>query len=211
MNKILLLLAHPAFGRSVANAALYSAVEGMEGVTCRDLYDLSPDFFINVKKEQELLLAHDIIIQQYPLYWYSTPSLLKEWTDLVFEHGWAYGSDGNALQGKYFMQAITTGSEAESYTLGGHSSMPLVSYLAPQRATARLCGMRWLPPFVAAGVHYESRAVLASEGQRYRRMLEALQQCSRLEELAEKYRITDGPVPEANALDRDLLQGELNG
>lgn len=28
---------------------------------------------------------------QHPFYWYSTPALLKEWQDLVLEHGWAYG------------------------------------------------------------------------------------------------------------------------
>ncbi|MGT2357467.1 NAD(P)H-dependent oxidoreductase [Staphylococcus aureus] len=42
-----------------------------------DLYREYPDFIINVKREQELVENHDNIIFQFPLYWYSSPSLLK--------------------------------------------------------------------------------------------------------------------------------------
>ena len=36
------------------------------------------------------------IVFQHPFYWYSTPAILKEWQDLVLEHGWAYGAGGTA-------------------------------------------------------------------------------------------------------------------
>ena len=52
------------------------------------------------KREQELLLQHKIIVWQHPFYWYSSPALLKEWIDLVLEHGWAYGRKGDMLKGK---------------------------------------------------------------------------------------------------------------
>jgi glutathione-regulated potassium-efflux system ancillary protein KefG len=62
-----------------------------------DLYETYPDFAIDIEAEQEkLLTAHDVIALQFPLYWYSTPALLKEWLDLVWLHGFAYGEDGNA-------------------------------------------------------------------------------------------------------------------
>jgi hypothetical protein len=38
MNKVLINFAHPAIARSKINAALRTAVEGLEGVTFNDLY-----------------------------------------------------------------------------------------------------------------------------------------------------------------------------
>jgi hypothetical protein len=97
---VLLTLAHPALERSRANRALAKAAKGLEGVTFHDLYETYPDFAIDIEAEQEKLLAHDVIAVQFPLYWYSTPALMKEWFDLVWLHGFAYGLDGNALAGK---------------------------------------------------------------------------------------------------------------
>jgi len=93
MKKTLLLLAHLAFERSLANAALLSAVEDLEHVTVHDLYETYPNFLINVDREQKLLLEHDRIVIQHPSFWYSTPSIVKEWFDLVLEYGWAYGEE----------------------------------------------------------------------------------------------------------------------
>jgi glutathione-regulated potassium-efflux system ancillary protein KefG len=115
MNKILILFAHPAFKRSKINAALREAVENLEGITFHDLYASYPDFFIDVGLEQDLCEAHDTIVFQHPLYWYSTPAIIKEWMDLVVEHGWACGSTGNALSGKIFFQALTAGGDVSTY------------------------------------------------------------------------------------------------
>jgi glutathione-regulated potassium-efflux system ancillary protein KefG len=75
-NRVLILFAHPAFQKSRVNRRLIAAVRNMENVTINDLYEEYPDFFVNIKREQELLLSHDIIIFQHPLYWYSCPALL---------------------------------------------------------------------------------------------------------------------------------------
>ncbi|WP_447896227.1 NAD(P)H-dependent oxidoreductase, partial [Staphylococcus aureus] len=58
----------------VEKAASYS-----NEITIHDLYREYPDFIMNVKREQELVENHDNIIFQFPLYWYSSPSLLKKW------------------------------------------------------------------------------------------------------------------------------------
>ena len=96
MKKILILFAHPAKRKSKINKALIQAVQGLENVTVNDLYSKYPDFMIDIKTEQQLLLEHDIIIIQHPFYWYQAPAIVKEWLDLVLEHGWAYGSKGKA-------------------------------------------------------------------------------------------------------------------
>ena len=153
MKRILINFAHPASSRSTINRALRQAVENLEGVTVNDLYFNYPDFMIDTEREKALCEAHDVIIFQHPFYWYSTPSIMKEWLDLVLEHGWAYGSQGSALKGKLFLQAITAGGDASSYQKEGFNHFSIAELTAPYRATAKLCKMDWLPPFTVTGVH----------------------------------------------------------
>lgn len=153
MNKVLINFAHPARARSKINRALRTAVEGLEDVTVNDLYAAYPDFLIDVKREQNLCENHDIIIFQHPFYWYSTPAIMKEWLDLVLQHGWAYGSQGKALEGKFFLQAITAGGDDSTYRKDGFNVYTIGELTSPYRATAKLCNMTWLPPFAVLGIH----------------------------------------------------------
>ena len=153
MRKILILFAHPVFTRSKINAAMKKAVEPLEHVTFHDLYASYPNFLIDVKYEQRLCLDHDVIVFQHPFYWYSTPSIIKEWMDLVLQHNWAYGSKGMALQGKYFLQALTAGSSSNDYQHDGMKKATISELLAPFQAMARVCDMTCLPPFAVLGVH----------------------------------------------------------
>jgi len=153
LNKVLINFAHPARARSKINNALRTAVENLEGVTVNDLYANYPDFLIDVKKEQEQCENHDVIIFQHPFYWYSTPAIMKEWLDLVLEHGWAYGSQGHALEGKLFLQAITAGGDDSTYRSDGFNCFTIAELTSPYRATAKRCRMTWLPPFTVLGIH----------------------------------------------------------
>jgi glutathione-regulated potassium-efflux system ancillary protein KefG len=173
-RRILVLFAHPAFERSRVNRILTGAVRAVSGVTFHDLYEAYPDFDVDVKREQELLLSHDILVFQHPFFWYSTPALLKEWQDLVLEHGWAYGRDGTALHGKTFMNVITTGGRESAYHAEGHNRFTVRELLAPLEQTARLCGMEFLPPFVAHGTHRMTPPEMEEHGEDLRRLLEAL-------------------------------------
>lgn len=148
---VLILFAHPALEKSRVNAVLCEAVREMRGVTFRDLYEEYPDLAIDVRREQELLLAHETIVLQHPFYWYSSPSILKEYQDLVLQHGWAYGHGGEALVGKSLLQVITTGGRASAYQRDGLNRFTVRELLAPFEQTAFLCGMDYLPPFVAHG------------------------------------------------------------
>jgi glutathione-regulated potassium-efflux system ancillary protein KefG len=149
--KILILFAHPAFHKSHVNKLLIEGLDGHNNVTIHDLYEEYPDFDIDIKREQELLSQHDCIIFHYPLFWYSTPALLKEWQDLVFEHGWAFGSQGNALKDKLYFNTITTGGPKNAYTGEGLHKHTIKELLAPQTQTANQCKMIPLPPFVVYG------------------------------------------------------------
>lgn len=137
--------------RSRVNRHLVTAAESIPGITVRHLYDLYPDYMIDVEAEQRLLCENDIIVLQHPFFWYSAPAIVKEWLDLVLQYGWAYGEGGTALQGKFLLQAVTTGGAAEVYCATGRNRHPVRDFLLPFEQTARLCGMTYLDPFVVYG------------------------------------------------------------
>ena len=173
-NRILVLFAHPALQKSRVNRVIAGAARNLPGVTFHDLYEAYPDFGIDVGKEQELLIAHDVVVFHHPFFWYSTPAILKEWQDLVLEHGWAYGSQGTALRGKILFNVITTGGREAAYQREGHNRFTMKELLAPIEQTGRLCGMDFLPPFVAHGTHRMTHEEMEGHRTDYRRLLEAI-------------------------------------
>lgn len=170
-NRILVLFAHPAFHKSTINKRMIHAIQDLEGVTIHKLYDEYPDYYIDVPREQKLLLEHDIIVWHHPFYWYSAPPILKEWIDLVLQHNFAYGSKGTALKGKMVMTAITAGGRKMAYEDGGYNVFPIRTFLSPFEQTARLCRMFYLPPFVVFGTHLLEDAVITRYAEDYRQKL----------------------------------------
>lgn len=173
-RRVLVLFAHPALEKSRVNRRLVEAPLDVPGVTFHDLYQAYPDFHIRVEREQELLEAHDVVVFQHPMFWYSTPAILKEWQDLVLTHGWAYGSQGTALHGKWWLHAITAGGREAAYRPDGFNEHTISELLVPLRQTARLCGMEFPPPFVLYGTHGITRDGIEEHVGRYRHLLEAL-------------------------------------
>lgn len=175
MKSILVLHAHPAPRHSNANTDLAKVAQEVEGVTFVDLYARYPRFKINIDKEQEQLLAHDVIIFQFPLMWYSTPSLLKEWQDLVLEYGFAYGEGGTALAGKCLLPVVSVGGPQTAYAPQGYNNFELPSFLSPLQQTANLCSMRYVSPFTLfASLRARNDGRLAQHTTQYQRLLEAL-------------------------------------
>ncbi|MGB5809107.1 MAG: NAD(P)H-dependent oxidoreductase [Polyangiales bacterium] len=173
-KRILILFAHPALERSRVNRVLADEIAGLESITFHDLYEAYPDFDIDIKREQALLLDHDIIVFQHPLYWYSTPALIKQWEDLVLQHGWAYGTRGTALYGKKVMSAITAGGGEDAYQHEGFHRATIDELLLPIRKTANLCGMEYLPPFVVYGALGMATDDARHKAHEYRQALEKL-------------------------------------
>jgi glutathione-regulated potassium-efflux system ancillary protein KefG len=173
-HKILILFAHPALQKSRIHRALTQIAGSMEGVTLNDLYDRYPDYFIDIGYEQQLLLDHDLIIWQYPFYWYNCPSLLKEWMDLVLEHNFAYGRNGKALNGKKVMVALSTGGGAGVYHETGSNHYTIRQFLAPFHQSALLCGMEFLPPYVIHSSHLLKENDIQQTGIQYKELLTGL-------------------------------------
>lgn len=174
MSRILILFAHPALEKSRVNKRLIRDVSSLPNVTFNDLYEEYYDFNINVEKEKELLVKNDIIIFHHPFFWYSTPALLKQWEDLVLEHGWAYGSRGTALIGKKCMNIITTGGSSQAYTKESINQHTIREFLLPIEQTAKLCGMIYLPPFLIQGTHRFSEKEIEKYANSYLQLLKDL-------------------------------------
>ncbi|MER2520983.1 MAG: NAD(P)H-dependent oxidoreductase [Bdellovibrionales bacterium] len=182
--RILLNVFHPNLESSRGNRALLEAVRALPNLTLRDVNKLYANKPIDVKAEQKLLLDHDLIIFQHPFYWYSGPSLLKEWEDRVLERGFAYPpGKGDKLNGKRWLTAITTGGPEAAYRSGGYNNFTISELLRPFQQTANLCGMIWLPPFVAhsvlpegiAGVKNVTEEELRNKAAEYRNLLESFE------------------------------------
>lgn len=175
MPSVLVLYAHPAPHKSRINRRLAAAAREVPGVMVRDLYELYPDFLIDVEEEQRLLAEHDVIVLQHPFYWYSAPALVKEYLDLVLTYGWAYGEGGTALKGKIMLQAISAGGPEEVYGPQGRNRFTIRQLLAPFDQTAHLCGMRYLAPHVIHGANQLADAAgIQPHVQRFTRLLAAL-------------------------------------
>ncbi|NJD19492.1 MAG: NAD(P)H oxidoreductase [Gemmatimonadetes bacterium] len=174
MARVLILFAHPALEKSRVHRRLVAAVPRRDDLTFHDLYEAYPRMDVDVRREQALLTEHEVVVFQFPFYWYSTPPILKQWQDLVLEHGWAYGSKGTALRGKDWLCAVSTGGRAEAYRPDGHNRFTVRQLMAPLEQTARLCGMRFLEPWVIYGTHRLSDAGIGEAAARYRELLEGL-------------------------------------
>ena len=149
--KILVNLFHPHLNNSRVNRAWAQHLTTQPDITVRDIYALYPDGKIDIAAEQQALLAHDRLVFQHPFYWYSVPPLMKQWLDDVLVYGWAYGPGGNALAGKEWVSAISTGGPADSYQAGGYNGFSMSEFLKPLQQTAHLLKTRFLPAYVFHG------------------------------------------------------------
>jgi len=108
-------------------------------------------FAEDIKVEQQKLLSCDMLILQFPLWWWSYPAILKGWLDRVLSSGFAYG-EGAELSRKNVMYSLTTG--------GANTPEELEYY---QQKIAGLyqdvfgfIGWQVMPAFIAHGVQQKT-------------------------------------------------------
>jgi glutathione-regulated potassium-efflux system ancillary protein KefF len=180
-RRIDLIYAHPYPDRSRANRAMLAGVRDLPDVEVRSLYDLYPDFAIDVEAEREALLRADIVVWQAPFYWYGLPALLHLWIEKVLAQGWAYGAGGTAVQGKTALWVTTTGGAESAYHPGQMHGHPFEAFIPAVSQTAVFCGMHWAgPPLVLHASHRVTDTEIAAHTLHYRLRLEALAGVPRL-------------------------------
>lgn len=152
--KTLLILSHPDLAGSASQQYLKQSLPDTETITVHHLESQYPDGKIHREREQALLRQHDQIIFQFPLYWYSTPALLKKWQDEVLTENFAYGKRGTALQGKQFGLVIVVGNSEKAYQAGGTEGFSMSAITIPLQAMAKKVGMSYKTPFLVYQFQY---------------------------------------------------------
>jgi len=147
----------------------------------------------DVVAEQEKLLWADLVIFQFPLWWFSVPAILKGWFDRVYAYGFAYGRGEHSearwgerygegvFQGKRAMLVVSTGGWSDHYAERGING-PIDDLLFPIQH-----GMLFYPGFdvLPAVVNFKSGSMTP---QRHAQFLATLG--ARLDTA-----MTDAPIP----------------
>lgn len=153
MANILVISGHPDLSHSLANRTILETLRDCGlSYTLRRL-DETP-FQFDAAEDQELLKKADVIVFQFPMFWYSFPALMKYWLEQVFTHGFAYGSEGTALKGKKFLISFTTGSPEAAFCEGGPNGHTLAAYTMNFGQIAAMCGMEYLDPIYTTAAAY---------------------------------------------------------
>lgn len=147
MKKVLINLVHPNIDESRVNKFLSQAAQKEENVTINNLYLKYPNFKIDAQKEQELLLENDVIIFQFPMYWLSSPALLKEWLDVTLTYNFAYG-ENYKLKGKILIIVVSTGASLKEFSSEGSNKFTVEEILNSFEAVASYINMIYQKPFI---------------------------------------------------------------
>lgn len=142
----LLILAHPNFQDSVANKTITQELTQINDLEVRNIHQLYPNYQIDVKAEQEALLRHDLIILQYPMYWFNMPAILKIWFDEVFTYQFAYGSQGDKLKGKRLLPSLTAGQPEKNFIHNDRNIMD--DFLFSVKKSAEYAKMDYINPVI---------------------------------------------------------------
>ena len=155
MKNVLIVSGHPELrDNSFANKIIMEDLAKLlPDAVIDDLSALYPDYQINVEAEQQKLIDADIIVLQFPIFWYSCPALLAKWLEDVFVRGFSHGSTGKALAHKKLLLSFTTGAPESAY--GG--AFPAEMMTGRFSQTAGLTGMVYEGAVATYAVSYADR------------------------------------------------------
>lgn len=159
MKKTLIVVTHPNIEKSIINKCWIEELNKYpEQFTIHELYKAYPEGKIHVQQEQLLIEQHTNVVLQFPLYWFSSPPLLKQWLDDVFTYGWAYGSSGNKLKNKKVALAVSTGIREEDYSEDSLYQISMKNVLKPFELTMQYVQADYQPAFILYGANNEPEA-----------------------------------------------------
>lgn len=109
-------------------------------------------FAPDIAREMEWLIWSDVVIFQFPLWWFSVPAILKGWFDKVLAYGFAYGGgrwfENGPLRPRRALLSMTAGAPSERYSEGAifgdirHVIYPI------HVGVFNLCGLAALEPAI---------------------------------------------------------------
>lgn len=115
-------------------------------------------FSSDIQAEIDKLLWCELLILQFPLWWFSVPALLKGWIDRVFVNGVVYGSgrrfDTGGLRGRKGMLVTTTACLPGMVEPDGLLGSLDANLWHLNHGTLGYAGLQVLPTFAAWSIHY---------------------------------------------------------
>jgi len=110
---------------------------------------------LDVHRNSEDLLWADLVVLQFPLWWFGMPAILKGWMDRVFVYGKLYSSDRRLdcgiCAGKRAMLSVTAGSSKDACAPDGQEGDTRL-ILWPIHYALYYVGFSVLEPTIATGV-----------------------------------------------------------
>lgn len=193
----LIVYAHPnprSFNAALRDVAVETLSQAGHAVVVSDLYAMRFDPVLqtpeiggtlrpDAQAEVEKVRRADLLLFQFPDWWYGMPAILKGWIERIFAYGFAYDEtheyETGLLRGKKAMLSLTVGAPPEYFRQ------------APQRELMRVLepihygyfafvGIEVLPPFIVYGPSKMSEAERKKVLEEYR---EYLREIPRLEPL----------------------------
>lgn len=108
---------------------------------------------VDILAEQDKLRDADLLVLQYPMWWFGMPAILKGWADRVFTRGFAYlpgrKYDTGLMRGKLALVSVTTGTSADTYAPDGIDGALLNVLWPVHNGLLRYSGFDVLTPFAA--------------------------------------------------------------
>jgi NAD(P)H dehydrogenase (quinone) len=91
----------------------------VEELHATEVGGFAPDLEAEIRKVEWC----DLMIWQFPLWWFGLPGILKGWVDRVFAMGRTYGNgrfyDHGVFRGKRALCSLTTGGPSDAYAADG--------------------------------------------------------------------------------------------
>jgi len=181
------------------------------GELTRDTY-LAGTLPSDVRAEQAKLAEADLLVLQFPLWWYGMPAILKGWFDRVFVNGFAFGvrdpETGRTLKygegglaGRRALVITTAGDRPTSFLPRGLNG-DIESLLFPLlHGTLWYAGIAPLQPHLVSGTDLPGWAGYRDEVDRLAARLATVAD----EEPIPYRRMRDGDYDDDRVLHRDIL------
>ncbi|KAM8945965.1 NAD(P)H dehydrogenase [quinone] 1 [Pelodytes ibericus] len=110
----------------------------------------------DIVEEQKKLEAADLVIFQFPVYWFGLPAILKGWFDRVLTQGFAYSLqsmyDNGHFKNKKAVLSFTTGGLESMYTPTGINGDINVILWPVQQGVLHFCGFQVLEPQICYSI-----------------------------------------------------------
>lgn len=146
--KTLVITSHPYPDQSRVIKALQETAGELPDVAVRNLESLYGQNLsgFDLAVEQKAHEAAERIIYMFPIHWFNLTPMLKAYLNEVWTYGWAFGPQGQALQGKTMQVVVSTGATQHTLSHQGLVQSTIEEVLTPMKASALYVGMSYLPP-----------------------------------------------------------------